>query len=203
MARRELLVTHRIGEHGRFKLVTSSGTLRIEGIDGDVAEIRARYDAPGALSDTDDPEQDGVVEIRREGDPGPVPAGVGLTAYRVVQEALTNVSRHAGPATACVHLAVSPDGVDVRVTDDGRGAAAVADARASADGSGHGLVGMRERVGLYGGTVAAGPRPGGGYEVRARIPENEDGNISIWVWVFSGAMIVLAVAGSVWWYVLR
>jgi hypothetical protein len=66
MARRELLVTHPIGERGRFKLVASSGTLRIEGVDGEVAEVRARYQAPSAVAATDDPEQDGVVEVRRE-----------------------------------------------------------------------------------------------------------------------------------------
>lgn len=66
MARRELLVTHPIGEQGRFKLVTVSGTFRIEGVDGDVAEVRARYHAPSAVAATADAEQDGVVEVRRE-----------------------------------------------------------------------------------------------------------------------------------------
>lgn len=115
------------------------------------------------------------VDLHRRGDPDGVTAGVGLTAYRVVQEALTNVSRHAGPgATAEVAVDVSDDIVQIVVADDGRGAAAVADTGPDADepavGSGHGLVGMRERVGLYGGSVAAGPRNGGGYEVRVRIP---------------------------------
>ena len=98
-------------------------------------------------------------------DPGtPVPDGVALTAYRVVQEALTNVRRHAGPDTRTrVEVAVA-DAVDVLVEDDGRGAAA------ADDGRGLGLVGMRERVAVHGGTVEAGPRPGGGWRVRARIP---------------------------------
>ncbi len=94
----------------------------------------------------------------------PVPDGVALTAYRVVQEALTNVRRHAGPdATVRVEVAVD-DAVSVLVEDDGRGAAA------TPDGTGLGLVGMRERVVVHGGTLEAGPRPGGGWRVAARLP---------------------------------
>ena len=94
-----------------------------------------------------------------------VPAGVALTAYRVVQEALSNVRKHGGPGvTARVDVDVSPGGVAVRVADDGRGAASVD------DGSGLGLLGMRERVAVHGGDVLAGPRPGGGFVVEARIP---------------------------------
>lgn len=94
----------------------------------------------------------------------PVPDGVALTAYRVVQEALTNVRRHAGPdARSAVEVAVD-DAVTVLVEDDGRGAAS------ADDGQGLGLVGMRERVAVHGGTLEAGPRPGGGWRVRARIP---------------------------------
>ncbi len=94
----------------------------------------------------------------------PLPDGVALTAYRVVQEALSNVRKHAGPDVAVrVEVAVA-DAVTVLVEDDGRGAA-VGD-----DGRGHGLVGMRERVAAHGGTVEAGPRPGGGWRVAARLP---------------------------------
>jgi signal transduction histidine kinase len=94
-----------------------------------------------------------------------VPEGVGLTAYRVVQEALTNVRKHAGPS-ARTRLTVTCDDGALRVTvaDDGRGAAA------AEDGRGLGLLGMRERVGLHGGVLDAGPAPGGGYVVTARIP---------------------------------
>lgn len=92
--------------------------------------------------------------------------GVGLVAYRVVQEALTNVLKHAGPAAhTTVRLRQSPGALEVSVTDDGRGVAADA-----TDGRGHGLTGMRERVAVYGGTLHAGPRVGGGFEVSARIP---------------------------------
>jgi signal transduction histidine kinase len=106
----------------------------------------------------------------------------------VVQESLTNVRRHGGPGvSAAVTIRYAADGVTVSVTDDGRGAAAQpapansdpanrdpadrdpAD-RDPADSAGHGLHGMRERVELYGGTVVAGPRPGGGYQVTATLP---------------------------------
>jgi signal transduction histidine kinase len=98
-------------------------------------------------------------------DPVPeVPEGVGLAAYRIVQEALTNVRKHAGPgATVTVAVRVAAN-VEIEVSDDGRGAAA------SDDGRGHGLLGMRERAAVHGGTVRAGPRTGGGYAVSARIP---------------------------------
>ena len=93
-----------------------------------------------------------------------VPDGIALTAYRVVQEALTNVRKHAGPdVTVRVDVRVD-EVICVLVEDDGRGAAT------PTDGRGLGLVGMRERVTVHGGTVQAGPRPGGGFRVAARIP---------------------------------
>jgi signal transduction histidine kinase len=109
------------------------------------------------------------VTLTVTGDPGPLPQAVQLSAYRIVQEALTNVLKHAGPATAQVTLACADAELVLTVTDDGRGAAAGLD-RPALPSFGHGLVGMRERVALFGGGLAAGPRPGGGYEVRARIP---------------------------------
>lgn len=109
------------------------------------------------------------VSLTVGGDPRPVPAGQALTAYRVVQESLTNVRRHAGPgATAAVSLDYDHEGLLIRVTDDGAGASAVRSRLPV--GPGHGLAGMRERVELYGGTARSGPRPGGGYEVVARLP---------------------------------
>lgn len=96
-----------------------------------------------------------------------LPEAVALTAYRVVQEGLTNVRRHAGPAArVTVRVAVVDDVLEVAVTDDGRGAAA----SPSGDGRGLGLRGMRERVTTVGGTLSTGPRPGGGFGVDARIP---------------------------------
>jgi signal transduction histidine kinase len=95
--------------------------------------------------------------------------GVNLAAYRLIQEALTNSLKHAGPqARAWVRIHYSPRELMVEIEDDGRGvAAALAD---NGDGPGHGLVGMRERVALYGGELRIGPRSGGGFEVRARFP---------------------------------
>jgi signal transduction histidine kinase len=99
--------------------------------------------------------------------------GVGLTVYRVVQEALTNVRKHAGPEV-CAQLTVRShyDRIEVEVADDGRGAAA------PGDGTGHGLIGMRERVAVHGGRLHAGPRPGGGYGVRAVVPLDRQGAVT-------------------------
>jgi signal transduction histidine kinase len=109
-----------------------------------------------------------AVRLQVEGTPSPLPAGVDLSAYRIVQEALTNVVKHAGPAQAQVTIGYRDRDVTVEVTDDGRGAAAPAgDGRG---GTGHGLVGMRERVAAFGGELEAGPRPGGGFRVAARLP---------------------------------
>ncbi|HEX2233759.1 MAG TPA: histidine kinase [Thermoleophilaceae bacterium] len=111
------------------------------------------------------------VEARLEGREVDLPAGVDLTAYRVVQEALTNVIKHAGAGRVRVLVSYEPWEVVVEVEDDGVGAranGALEDA-----GGGHGLVGMRERVTLYGGSFQAGPRRGGGFAVRARLPTIE------------------------------
>jgi signal transduction histidine kinase len=106
------------------------------------------------------------VSLTVDGTPRSLPEGAELAAYRVVQESLTNTRKHGGPAAAAaVTLRFQPDGLLLRVTDDGLGAAA------AADGTGHGLTGMRERVEMYGGKVDAGPLPGGGYQVTARLPD--------------------------------
>ncbi|SDC85670.1 sensor histidine kinase [Nocardioides lianchengensis] len=93
-----------------------------------------------------------------------VPAGVALTAYRVVQEALTNIRKHAGPGVRARIVVTVGRELEVLVEDDGRGAAS------DDDGRGLGLVGMRERVDVHDGSLTAGPRPGGGYRVSARLP---------------------------------
>lgn len=115
-----------------------------------------------------------AVELRTTGAPRPVGGVVGLTAYRVVQEALTNVLRHAGADRACVDLRFEDDALVVCVADDGRGTSSgrAGGGRDGADGNGvgHGLRGMRERVGSVGGEVDAGPSPEGGFVVRARLP---------------------------------
>jgi signal transduction histidine kinase len=109
-----------------------------------------------------------AVKLQINGTRPPLPAGVDLSAYRIVQEALTNVVKHAGPAHAQVVVGYRDHDVTVEVTDDGRGAVTSAsDGRA---GTGHGLIGMRERVQVFGGDLQTGPRPGGGFRVAARLP---------------------------------
>jgi signal transduction histidine kinase len=103
------------------------------------------------------------VELRIEGEPLSLPAGVDLTAYRLVQEGLTNALKHARAERAHVLVRYGAGDIEVTVSDDGRGAG-------SDDGGGHGLVGMRERVAVYGGALEAGPLPDGGYRLRARLP---------------------------------
>jgi signal transduction histidine kinase len=109
-----------------------------------------------------------AVRVRVKGTPAPLPAGVDLSAYRIVQEALTNVVKHAGPAHAQVTIGYRDQDVTVEVIDDGRGAVTPADD--GRVGSGHGLIGMRERVAVFGGDLQVGPRPGGGFRVVARLP---------------------------------
>jgi signal transduction histidine kinase len=108
------------------------------------------------------------VELRIEGDPVQLPTGVDLAAYRVVQEALTNALKHAGSARARVHVCYEPHEVVIEIEDDGVGPGR--DGALREAGGGHGLVGMRERVHLYGGAFEAGRRRGGGFAIRARLP---------------------------------
>jgi signal transduction histidine kinase len=109
-----------------------------------------------------------AVRVRVEGTPLQLPAGVDLSAYRIVQEALTNVVKHAGPAHAEVTIGYRDQDVTVEVVDDGRGAGPPAGG--GWVGTGHGLIGMRERVAVFGGDLQVGPRPGGGFRVAARLP---------------------------------
>ncbi|GAB3877981.1 ATP-binding protein [Terrabacter terrigena] len=116
------------------------------------------------------------MHLRFAGDPLPDHEGehgsaTGLTAYRIVQEALTNVMKHAGDdATAWVTLTVHPASVVVEVVDDGGGAAAGTRAPGSAVEQGHGLRGMAERVDMLGGSLVTGPDPRGGFRVVATLP---------------------------------
>jgi signal transduction histidine kinase len=98
-----------------------------------------------------------------QGEPFELPPGVDVSAYRIVQEALTNALKHAGPARAHVLLRYSPDDLELEIVDDGVGTG-------NGGGSGHGLAGLRERVAVYGGELDAGRRPEGGYALRARLP---------------------------------
>ncbi|MFF4217221.1 two-component sensor histidine kinase [Streptosporangium nondiastaticum] len=116
------------------------------------------------------------VQYEVEGAPRPLPSGVELTAYRIVQEALTNTRKHGGPeAGASVRLTYFDDGLGLLVEDDGRGAQHELYEAGGADGMGHGLIGMRERVGMVGGTLDAGPRPGGGFRISVLLPVKPGG----------------------------
>ena len=130
-------------------LAPSPGLAEVDGLAADVARAGAR------------------VEVRIEGTRPELPLGLDLSAYRIVQEALTNVVRHAGPATARVCIRYATDAVDIEVVDDGRGG------RTPDRGDGHGIVGMRERAAVYGGSLDAGPLPGGGFRVAAHLPIDE------------------------------
>ena len=103
------------------------------------------------------------VELAVEGEPRELAPGVDLAAYRVIQEALTNALKYAGPARAWVTVRWREDEIEVEIANDGS-------SEAAGDGTGHGLVGLRERVALVGGTIESGPRAGGGFVVTARLP---------------------------------
>jgi signal transduction histidine kinase len=163
-----------IGSTGRQALSEMSQLL---GVLRTGEEAAALAPAPGAAEITrlvaQAREADTDVGYAVEGAARPAPPGMSLALYRIVQEALTNVRKHAGPgAAATVTLRYDPAEVLVRVTDDGTGTSA-----RSAGPSGQGLAGMRDRVGLYGGTLTAGPQADGGgfeahsgFEVTARLP---------------------------------
>jgi signal transduction histidine kinase len=104
------------------------------------------------------------VELEVQGEPRTLPPGVDLSAYRIVQEALTNALKHAGPARARVTVRYGAEQLELDVADDGAGTSS------SADGGGHGLVGMRERVAVFGGVLEADRRREGGYRLRATLP---------------------------------
>jgi len=105
-----------------------------------------------------------AVDLESEGEPLPLPPGVDLTAYRIIQEALTNTRKHAAATRASVALRYETEALALSIVDDGR------PVNGRPNAGGHGLVGMRERVQLYGGTLSTGRRPEGGYEVRVRLP---------------------------------
>ena len=104
------------------------------------------------------------MRLRVDGEPRELPQGLALAVFRIVQEALTNTVKHAGPeASADIRLRYSSSAMEVEVSDDGPGL--IVPSR-----SGHGLIGMRERAAMFGGTFTAGPRPAGGFRVLAWLP---------------------------------
>jgi signal transduction histidine kinase len=158
----------RVEETGRAGLAEMR---RLIGVLTDAAETASTAPMPG-LAELD-PLLDTVraaglpVEVVRTGTPRTLPAGADLAAYRLIQESLTNALKHAGPANARVAMDFAADRLTIEVTDDGRGPA-------TEPGIGHGLIGMRERVGVFGGTLTTGERPGGGFVVRAEIPVEDE-----------------------------
>jgi signal transduction histidine kinase len=165
-----------IADSGRDALAELRSTVRVLRADGDAPHEPARGidEIPALL----EPARQSGVEIELEIDAdGHVPAIVGLSAYRIVQEAVTNALRHARPARLIVRVSGSDGWLDVLVRDDGgdgaSGPAAAAAAATESPGSsatGHGITGMAGRVAALGGSFAAGPLPGGGFEVRATLP---------------------------------
>lgn len=130
--------------------------------DGEPGEMLA---APGLDDIPDLARRAGLrVDVAVRGTPRPLPVGMDLAAFRIVQEALTNVVKHSGTDRGRVEVTYSADAVAVEVIDEGAGGTALGGVQ------GHGLIGMRERVALYGGEFSAGPRPGRGYRVRAWLP---------------------------------
>jgi signal transduction histidine kinase len=109
------------------------------------------------------------IRLEIEGEPARLPAGLDLTAYRIVQEGLTNARKHAPGATVDLSLRWRPAELEIEVTDHGPGPPA------NSNGAGHGLIGMRERASLYGGSLRTGPGPGGGFRVLARLPIDSGG----------------------------
>ena len=113
------------------------------------------------------------VALTRTGDRRDIPAAIDQSAFRIVQESLTNVVKHSGASTCQVIIGYERNGLTVEITDPGGGATGTAAREphaARADGTGHGILGMRERVSLCGGEFTAGPRPGHGFEVIAHFP---------------------------------
>jgi signal transduction histidine kinase len=159
--REALLAIERTGREALAEMSRLLGLLRKEG-EGLALAPRPSLAQVEALVQT---VRDAGVPVRLsvEGERNSLPPGVDVSAYRILQEALTNVVKHAGPAEASVVVRYGVREVEVEVTDDGRGAPA-------GNGAGYGLAGMRERVQLHGGTLEAGTGSGGGFVVKARLP---------------------------------
>lgn len=163
-ARRPLAAVQDTGRGALTELRRMLGALRETAGDGD-APLTPQPGLAGLGDLVDHVRAAGLpVELRVEGAARPLPSGVDLSAYRIVQEGLTNALKHAGPARAEVLVRYGDRDLELEVSDDGRGR------DDASNGGGHGLVGMRERVALYGGELDAGPRPGGGFGLRARLP---------------------------------
>jgi len=149
---------------GRSALAEMRRLLAAMGSDGDRAERAPQPGIDRLEALAEEVGRAGLpVRLHLEGEPVPIPLPIDLSAYRIVQEGLTNALKHARAQHADVTVRYRPDELQLEVRDDGRGAA-------STDGLGHGLVGVRERVKIYGGEMTAGPATGGGFVLPARLP---------------------------------
>jgi signal transduction histidine kinase len=154
----------RVEQAGRTALTEMRRLLGAMRRDGDGLELAPQPGLDGLDSLVEDVGRTGLpVRLHVDGDPFPLPRAIDLSAYRIVQEGLTNTLKHARASHADVTVRYRPDELEVEVADDGAGAA-------TSDGLGHGLVGMRERVKIYGGVMNAGTAPEGGFILRARLP---------------------------------
>jgi signal transduction histidine kinase len=158
----------RVERAGRTALAEMRRLLAAMRPDGDEAELVPQPGLDGLNSLLAEVNRAGLpVELHFEGQPYPLPRGVDLSAYRIVQEGLTNVLKHAGASDADVIVRYRPDEVEIEVRDNGDGTAV-------GDGLGHGLVGIRERVKIYGGEMRAGAEPDGGFVLSTRLPVVEE-----------------------------
>jgi signal transduction histidine kinase len=157
--------TDGIADLGREAMAEMHRTLKLlrggEGGDPQLAPQPGLGELDGLLERT---RAAGVgIDLAVEGEPRSLPQSIDLSAYRIVQEALTNVVKHAGRAHTTVTLGYRRDALELTIADSGNGSPRPA-------GDGHGLIGMRERAALFGGTLSAGPRAGHGFEVHASLP---------------------------------
>jgi signal transduction histidine kinase len=153
---------------GRTALTEMRRLLAAMRRDGDEAELVPQPGLDGLNSLLEQVGRAGLpVELHIDGEPVPLPRGVDLSAYRIVQEGLTNTLKHARASDADVTVRYRPDELEIEVRDNGQGSP-------TSDGLGHGLVGIRERVKLYGGEMTAGTANGGGFVLRTRLPLARD-----------------------------
>jgi signal transduction histidine kinase len=154
----------RVERAGRTALADMRRLLGAMRSDGDGLELAPHPGVDRLDSLLEDVGRAGLpVELRVDGDPFPLPRAIDLSAYRIVQEGLTNALKHAQASHVNVTLHYAPDELQIEVRDDGEG-------RTTSDGLGHGLVGIRERVKIYGGEMTAGASPDGGFVLGARLP---------------------------------
>jgi signal transduction histidine kinase len=166
-AREALQAIERTGRNALDEMRRSLGVLRRTDADAPLAPQPGMDGLDALVAQARD---SGLqVELVTEGEPLPLPAGVDLSAYRIVQEALTNILKHAGPVRARVAVRYGAEALELEITDEGAPGRPPASAT-NGGGGGQGLVGMRERVALYGGDLEAVSLPQGGFLVRASLP---------------------------------